>query len=722
MDPKIWYCLCLLFSFYSLKSLVDDFYSINYMIVEKEDELYETTTNFMICSPLEKIKAKNRLNFSTKETKLRTKVFLNYTKSSIEDYLGKKDFFKPNESYIHDDQFCFLVDKAKLENSSSISKYLQNYYLFLYFFSNERRPFHYDYALGKNDFENSIYLRVTKHKVYGKEYLEKKCFHFKDPYPSSVFYCLNKCLMEENELNLGFYEYNDKGDFDLKLINNQTTESVNIENLEKILESKFSFCLNKCPKNDCFTEIFEIMQIKEYYYKNILLKEKFDKIDFYTKIYKAFYSTDDFWLQWFGLIALFLNTSVFYLLPFLVILLAKKLKILNHKYFILIFPKFKIFLVILILIFIIIQSLLMVKEYDSKSKYPNKTGNLNFQFESQPILLTICYPIENWTLNESKILKNSSFQQIELITENGNEKFIENKTLYYGFTGRELHWIKKSKVLFKTIILNNQSFLSRCFPAEIEFEKTRYKSMITFNRLIIYFKTKYFEVYLSRKDNPFTSETAYFKGEFYANIGVTKYSIYSKKSNCLDYKEAEILNCDNRYSCVDRCISTKYFEKYKNINTRSIIDKDHFTKDQWSTSFPNDEESSYNLIKNECFKLFDKVDCQKTFFYESSKTSYNYNPNRLTLNLNFEKRTTKELEESLFKLCLNIINLESIFFNNNATNLLLTAFLFLKKLLKFKWHRIYRYLIFLICLLGFITHMTMVFYGIIKGKLALTNN
>ena len=385
------------------------------------------------------------------------------------------------------------------------------------------------------------------------------------------------------------------------------------------------------------------MQIKEYYYKNILLKEKFDKIDFHTRIYKAFYSTNDFWLQWFGLIALFSNTSLVYLLPFLVILLAKKLKILNHKYFILIFPKFKIFLVIFSLIFILIQSLLMVKEYDFKSKYPNKTGNLNFQFENQPILLTICYPIENLTINESKILKNSSFQQIEQITENGNIKFIENKTLYYGLTKSKLRWNANGKFLFKTIILYNQSFLSRCFPAKIQFEKARYKSMITFNRLIIYFKTKYFEVYLSRKDNPFTSETANFKGEFYANIGVTKYSIYSKKSNCLDYKEAEILNCDNQYSCVDRCISIKYFEKYKNINTRSIIDKDHFTKNQWSTSFPNDDESSYNLIEKECFKLFDKVDCQKTYFYESSKTSYNYNPNRLTLNLNFEKRTAKEL-------------------------------------------------------------------------------
>ena len=619
MDPKIWYCLCLLFSFYSLKLLVDDFYSINYMFVEKKDELYENITNFMICSPLEEIKAKNRLNFSTKETKLLTKVFLNYTKSSIEDYVDKKDFFKLNESYIYFDKFCFLIDKAKLENSLSVSKYLQKYLLFLYLYSNGKRPFYYDYALAKNDRGNSIYLRVTKRKVYGKEYLEKKCFYFKDPYPSSLFYCLNKCLKVESELNWGFYEYNDEGVFDLNLISSQTTESGNIENLEEILESKFSFCLNKCPKNDCFTEIFEIMQIKEYYYENILLKEKFDKIDFYTRIYRAYYSTNDFWLQWFGLIALFSNTSVFYLLPFLIILLAKKLKILNHKYFVLIFPKFKIFLVIFSLIFILMQSLLMVKEYDSKSKYPNRTGNANFQFESQPILLTICYPIENLTLNESKIFENLSFQQIEQITENGNEKFIENKTLYYGLTRRELHLIKKSKVLFKTIILNNQSFLSRCFPAEIEFEKTRYKSMITFNRLIIYFKTKYFEVYLSRKDNPFTSETAYFKGEFYANIGVTKYSIYSKKSNCLNYKEDGVLNCDNQYSCVDRCISVKYIENYKNINTRSIIDKDHFTKDQWSTSFPNDDESSYNLIKKNVLNCLIKWIVKKLIFMNPLK-------------------------------------------------------------------------------------------------------
>ena len=714
MNPKIWYCLYLFFSFYSLKLLVDDFYSVNYMIVEKEDELYDNITSFLICSKFEEIKKKNRLNFSTKENKLPTKVFLNYTKLSIEDYVGEKDFFKLNESYIHDDNFCFLIDKAKLENSLSVSKYLQKYFLFLYLYSNGKRPFHYDYTLHRNfSAANFIYLRVIKRKVYGIEHFKKKCFHFEDQYFSSVFYCLDICFKRESKLNLGFYEYNDEGVFDLNLIGSQATESVN-----EILD----FCFNECQQSDCFTETFEIMQIKEFYYQNILLKEKFDKIDFDTKVYKAYYSTNDFWLQWFGLVALFSNTSVVYLLPFLVILLAKKLKILNHKYFILIFPKFKIFLVIFSLIFILIQSLLMVKEFDFKSKYPNKTGNLNFQFEIQPILLTICYPIEILTLNESKILENSSFQQIEQITGNGNEKFIENKTLYYGLTKSELRWNANSKVLFKTIILNNQSFLSRCFSAEIEFEKTRYKNMITFNRLIIYFKTKYFKVYLSGKDDPFTSETTYFKDEFYANIGVIKHSIYSKKSNCLDYKEAEILNCDDQYSCVDRCISTKYFEKYKNISTLSIIDKEHFTKDQWSTSFSNDDESNYNLIKKECFKLFDKVNCQKTYFYESFKTSYNDDPNRFILNMNFEKRTTKELKESLFKLCLNIINFESIFFNSNATNLLLAAFLFLKKLLKFKWHRIYRYLIFLICLLGFIAHMTMVFYGIIKGKTIYIDN
>ena len=250
MDPKIWYCLCLLFSFYSLKSLVDDFYSVNYKIVEKKDVLYDNITNFMICSPLKEIKAKNRLNFSTKETKLRTKVFLNYTKSSIEDYLGKKDFFKLNESYIYFDKFCFLIDKAKLENSLSVSKYLQKYFLFLYLYSNGKRPFHYDYILHKNDSANSIYLRVTKRKVYGEEHLKRKCFFFEDQYFSSVFYCLNKCLKVKSKLNLGFYEYNDENVFDLNLISSRAKESVKIGNFDKILKSKFSFCLNKCPKND----------------------------------------------------------------------------------------------------------------------------------------------------------------------------------------------------------------------------------------------------------------------------------------------------------------------------------------------------------------------------------------------------------------------------------------------------------------------------------------
>ena len=63
MNYRIWYSLCLLFLVYSLKLLIDDYYLVNYVIVEREDELYDDHTNYLLCAYLSDIKENNNLKY-----------------------------------------------------------------------------------------------------------------------------------------------------------------------------------------------------------------------------------------------------------------------------------------------------------------------------------------------------------------------------------------------------------------------------------------------------------------------------------------------------------------------------------------------------------------------------------------------------------------------------------------------------------------------------------
>ena len=63
----------------------------------------------------------------------------------------------------------------------------------------------------------------------------------------------------------------------------------------------------------------------------------------------------------------------------------------------------------------------------------------------------------------------------------------------------------------------------------------------------------------------------------------------------------------------------KFIEKFKNITTWPIIDKNHFTKDQWLISFANENKTNYEFINKECFKKFQIKDCHNITFVINNK-------------------------------------------------------------------------------------------------------
>ena len=136
MASQIWFALTLLFLIHSLVLLVNDSYSISYLIVEKDDRLYDNHTNYLICTSFYQIKSNDQLKTKPKVQNVSIKSFLNYSISSIEDRLNTTNLIQLNQSYLFFDSVCFSTDKEELEKENPLNAFLFYYASALFIYSN----------------------------------------------------------------------------------------------------------------------------------------------------------------------------------------------------------------------------------------------------------------------------------------------------------------------------------------------------------------------------------------------------------------------------------------------------------------------------------------------------------------------------------------------------------------------------------------------------------
>lgn len=718
---KFWYGLCFFFLIFNLNLLIDDYNLINYVIVEENDQLYDNHTNFMICMPFNEIrwhdKNERKLN-ATGNVPIRT--ILNYSIASLGGIKNATNPFKLDRSAVFAKHVCFLIDKLELEHSPPVTDLSQTHDYYLFVFSNGKQPHIFEYIyFNFRKLQRFIYMRIQKQKVYGREYLTNPaCANPTNHFSSSRFNCLNRCLIERR-FDDAFYGSNSRRSFDLGLIARQTNGTIT-----EIIKSKNWTELNDCKAclklTDCFYETYNAVRIRESYYEQIYSKEVKEKFDIKTAIYLAYYSTTDWWLQFFGLLTLFTNTSFVSLVSYSVHSTAKQLRIDQHIYFRLIFSKFKIYLVAFSLLFVLLQANSMIREHKFKANYPNKTSILKFTSEFEPFSMVICFPVELLMFESDELVKGRNSEIItnytfdELKTQTDGKFAKKCPSIYYGFQSRPFNRTMSGNVLFKNLTFENEQYLSRCYLIEIQLEETRYEALMPTNSLFIRCTTKYWVVYLMDKGQRFTSNMNYFNGEFYLGKFNAKNSPSSKKSNCINYHKRKSLNCTTRRNCIDKCINEKYFESYSKLPLYSVIDGNDLDATALNSTFSSRRDTE---IEFACMKRFERPNCDEIYFYETMKTSYLYKRDFLSINLNFEILIEKELEQQSMKLILNIFNLESIVLGSNATSLLLGIFSLLRKLFGLKWRRAYRYLIFVICSIGLVIHNILTFHGIINDSL-----
>ena len=750
MTSQIAFALISLFLIHSLVLLVNDSNLVSYLIVEKEDRMYDNHTNYLICTEFSEIKENDQLKDKTKVKDVSIKSFLNYSISSIEDKLNTTNLFQLNQSYIFFDFFCFSTNKEELEKEIPLNDYIKYYDSALFIYSNGKQPAFNEYIYFNPSDLNSFYLKTYKQKVYGEQYLKpgSKCFTYQDQLASNRYHCLNKCF-KDLKFKRNFYNANENETFNLNLImkedenqfkkqiNNDKIKSVDLLAFYSINKSYTSSCLTKCPENNCFWETYNTIAVPNNYYNNYLSKEGKDKIDLQTIIYLAYYSMNDFYAQLFGLIALFTGCTVVNLLTKIINWLNVKIqtkygnqnrsyveKYLKyiHRYLKLTFSKSRLIIILISLIFVLVQSGLMMNDFRFKSTHPNKTTSLTYS--SDPFSIVVCFPIEVWiayrkasNLQNIKILKSNNFSKIELMTESMFKEKFDFIEINYGYNKINFNWTVSTKVIFKNSIFDNQSFLSRCYRIEFEIkEELKYKNILPLSTLTLKFNTFYWQVYLIERNQPFTSNMVNFGGLFFVRKRSKISSETSQKSNCVDYSKKNNSRCSNRRHCIDQCINKKFYEKYNSLTIYSVIDKDEFESDYNLTQIKFNKTKD-STIETDCINTFNRPDCNDVFFEESleyaCKRSYFY----LAIKLNYENLEEKEFQQSSLKLFLDLMNLLSIFFGLSVIGILSIVLIYLKIFLKLNWYKVFNILVIVVCSIMCLLNNIMVFQTIIKGDL-----
>ena len=708
---KVWYFICILFALHSINILIEEGSKITY--VTSDDE--ENELNYLlVCIDLKQIFS-NKTTIDLQQLDENAYAYFgNYFSEDIDRIYKKKqerikkEFkIKVNEKIVNlikakiyfvlRDQFCIILDKYNL-----------NYKLVILIYS--KNPKHYIF---KNDTYDLLKLNTRFEKFDQTIVINKENSNCVKYY--SKLKCLNQCYKRKNRLSKYIYNSNEDGII-----------YIDFEYNSRIKQDE-NDCLNECKRNEC----------KLIHFKTI------ETSDSETKVFEAAFlvSNFDYYFQLIGLIFLIVNISFYQLILGLILLLnlkteklrkrIKKLKIIKkvlmtirrikkvkiakklgtlmikiEKYFNLT----KTMILLIGLAYFLNYSTTTIENRNYLMKNPKEYETETYLVKPEILNLVVCTVFKGITREH---YRKKTLLELEKATDRGFNDTISEIYLQFQNKKSEIDWkLKKNKVFFREYGFDQT--MSRCFQIEIYPHEPKYQSLFATSKLRIEFKHNDYELYLISKDENFNQESYEIDENFSFMKKIEKRLKSNENEKCLDYKEAYSY-CYSRQNCIDRCSSVKFVEKYKNASFDAIIDKEHFTADQWNNSFINDSEN-YFKIREECEMEFQIKNCGEIVFEDNSQ--FNKPEDKIKeIDLYYYVIRKEDEESSFYKLGTDILNMQSVLFGQNVFNLLMMVYYLLKIRLKVKGCKYYLFLIFLICLSGSIYHFYLILDQVANGKL-----
>ena len=384
--------------------------------------------------------------------------------------------------------------------------------------------------------------------------------------------CLNQCFKRNHLFSKYIYNGNESGIVYLNYEYNQT-----------IKDKEFGCLENDCKRNDC--KLVHFVSIRRY-----------DKRK--TSIYKHTYliSRLEYCIQLTGLICLIGSIYINQLLSILFEYIKSKVN--YEKCFHLI----KLVILLICVGFFLYYFTVKIENIFNQMNSPIKTEAKTYQLESERINLAICLSAE-WILKE-----NMTFLKLEKATDRGFNDTIDE--IFLEFLGKKskIEWKLRPEILFKPFLT-----VYRCFQVQINSFEQKYQSQLATSKLKIKTKNDLYRLLLLPENETLNSNSYLFEDNNFV-----KKIIKRSKTNekCINY-EKKYSVCYSKRNCIDRCVNLKFMKYYNSITIHSVIDKQHFTKDQWSNLFLNNDFKKYNKTKEECKRNFQINDCYEIAFENS---------------------------------------------------------------------------------------------------------
>lgn len=659
---RVWYCICLLFLIYNLNILIDDKYTFTYHLENKSDPIH-----FAACLDLYKpFPNQSSIDFDLLNTKL-------------SDYFKNVEFKQVTFDY---NSSHFMNVQNFILNQINLTNYFVYQNLICIFIDNRDRKEFYIF-LRNLKFVVSSRIKFKFYRLDGfySEINELIVLNLAHPFSNcdeslNRFWCFNDCVKKKNMFSCYYYD----GKEISQQINQTNQIIISFDKTKKVLQNERN-CINRCKKMRSECKLIYITPRP---------KGKSESIQF--KAYQQI-STFDFFFQFLCLICLVSNFSVCH--PFF--------KILNYERFSTyqrILLKFLISL--LFAAFTIIFLIKITKTYIDRRDNPTiKEITINLIKPEPQTNLVVCVPINkiNQTYYEAQRYESSLFE-IERDTSQGINESVQEIYLKLKNKKLQVYWTKYPDVLFFKE--------KRCLRIRVYPILPKYQNLLYMAKLLI--KLKKYEsssennIYLLSENESFSSRS-FENNIYFDNLKrKIKRSQINKKQICIQKYDKNFL---------DECINKKFIEEYGNLSTHSVINKNLLQNYKWSNLFLKKSEEDYHKIKNQCKKIFqNQVPCESDYFERSVEIDFK-STSVVELDLYYEVITRIEEHPSVYKMLLDLISFQSIFFGLDVNVILLKLVSFISNI-KVKYRFIQKILIMAICFIGLAVHILFMLDGIKK--------
>lgn len=631
---KIWYCCCLLFCVYCLCLLVYEGVQVTYLAddVSKNEE---GPLQYLACLGLERF----RLN--------RTEVYPEDLRESLHRYLQERSLSElilslgdpkapilklaqsPDKVVVMRNSVC-IVTSSQLE-LERFDRWLAPLDLFAF----------------KESTFDWVKMRAAKEK-----FDQLIVLNLAPPYSDCVvnfsrFRCFNECFKRKFRLSNYFYLGNETEPIYLHQAKNRS-----------IREHEMG-CFRECNKSAC--KIIYLSKSEE--------REK--KSEVVTFKAQPRISKFDFNIQLVGLVCLILDLSFSRLLHITVEYANSKLRsrwIRKCLFYL------RLFLLFVGMLGCACLFALMIFTYQDRVANPTRKETYQNLRQPETIRLVVCIPVEYIIGLSYEDYTSFTMLELENATNGALNETIESIQLDYLGKKTKIKWMVEPKTLFKDTYFYP---LMRCFQLTIYPVEPQHQMLLSISKLRIRFKANsLYELYLLAKDENLNSDSFGYSGL----NSILRRSVRRSRLNgkCIDYAQVyrHLKRCTTRRNCIERCMARDLLESSGKVGTgpfgfKRVIEKELFNESEWSTSYLSEfDDPNEPAARAKCMKAIpDDKPCVESKIEGSTRVRQPDEGGR-EMNLYYNVVRSVEEEPSWYKLLLDLLSVQSIFFGITLYELL----------------------------------------------------